>query len=1510
MSIPQAAAAQTPFSHTGVDGLHPGSSVLPNEQVDPASGNLTVVATDLVLPGNAGLNIQITRVYNSAVYPDYTNGSTQIEEDSWAGIGWRLHFGRVLNNESVIEMGDGSRHALHAGLSGGWITTEFWLYDKTTHTLKLPSGLVYQFDREVSLNSQLGNARYVTEIRDPYNNRLTVSYFSAPGPPDGVQQIRQDLGSGQIQTVTFTYDSTLKALETMTYGTRVWRYQQNAAGPAGYSHLTRVTPPIGPVWSYEYAGMAGEMTKLTTPSGGFLSYTYADATRRAGSLAQFSRVVSSRTTGGPEITSGTWTYSYSAGSNQDTTVVTCPCGTQKYRFNGTGVSGDFSGWLAGTLAEQTMEDGSIVLERRTNSYGASEIISNDVMVGVNGTWTNPNTRIPLLAESRVFRGNSNWTTAFTYHWSLGNYNDYGRPFQSQETDTTVPEYPYRYRLTTRTFQYGFTPYIVNRIASESIGARVSYDLVQGPVSSTWTYEAATGFLSSQNVFGIASAFERGAEGNVSASIDALGHRTAYTHFWGVMDTVTPPSSSGNPGTHVTRGIYSDGTVASVANDIDLPILYTYDVLGRLTSSHQNGFNGSAVEYDLVNNRFVRVSAGPTSFTEYTLDGFGRAVRSVNLANLKNRVERDACGRVTFSSAPYTTGSGTRGMTRQFDILGRVTRETDSAGAVTTYAYDGVGVTRTDAALRTTEFQYYAFSGPGDERLGAVRDATTILTSYLYDVHGNLLQVNGPGTGVTRTWTRGWAGQTLTDTQPESGTTTNTYDNAGNLTQTTDANQQTTTWQYYPDNRLKLRDAPGTTDDLSITYNAAGRVSTLQSNGTTTTFGYNTRGLVGSRSDVSSSWTFASAYGYDNDDLLASVVYPTGRTVSYEHTTEHRLAAVRQNGSLFANTFNYDDAGRLGGYQTGAVTHTFAYDLADRPAHLQSVAGGGSLDLTYAYDVVGNVRSIADPRSGATQLFTVDALDRLDTADGSWGHLGWTYDARGNRLTQTGAAPTSYTYDAATQRLLSSSGSISETFGYDSVGRLTSDSFGTYTYTSVGSLASANRPGMGASYTYDPTGGRLGRTVNNQTTYSVRSADGAVLSEYTSACSGALAWDRDVIYATGRLLGAVRSTVTGPTVSTIAPSLSTTESGSLAVGFVLTTPGGTPLSCPVTASYHTTNGTATAGVDFGVRLGTVTFPAGSLNGARQWVTIPITPDALAEGDETLFVDLLSASGASIGASGRTTVTITTKDFNADGWPDLVWRRLGSGDNGLWWMTGASLISATSLLPTGQGGAAVLADMNWEIRGVGDFNGDGKPDLLWQNQSTGDVAVWTFSNQQRITTLWLSLLSGTHGDSDLNWKVVGAADMDGDGKLDLVWSHAQTGALRVWHFNGLVQVDSAAVSLSTGDPLWQVASVADMNSDGHPDLVWRRGGTGGIATWLLNDTQVLNTLWLSPDTVSDLAWRIVGAVDMNADGQTDLVWQNVSSGQLGVWYMNGTTLSTTSVLGGSPQTDTNWRIVGVR
>src|SRR5262245_16604708 len=272
------AAAQTPFNHSGFDRLHPPDSAFPNEQVDPASGTLTVVATDLVLPGNAGFTLAITRVYNSSIFPDYNQGaSTAIEEDSWAGIGWKLHFGRILHADSSaagqmqIEMGDGSRHPLYPSFANPniWTTPDFWLYNPATHVLQLPNGRVYTFGREVTINERLGVVRYVTEIKDPFNNRITFDYFNAPGPIDGVSAIHQFLSPTQVRDITFTYDATLKALASMTYLNHTWTYHQDAGGPAGHSVLTSMTPPQGPGTVYEYSGpgVTGEMTAIHPPFG-------------------------------------------------------------------------------------------------------------------------------------------------------------------------------------------------------------------------------------------------------------------------------------------------------------------------------------------------------------------------------------------------------------------------------------------------------------------------------------------------------------------------------------------------------------------------------------------------------------------------------------------------------------------------------------------------------------------------------------------------------------------------------------------------------------------------------------------------------------------------------------------------------------------------------------------------------------------------------------------------------------------------------------------------------------------------------------------------------------------------------------------------------------------------------------------------------------------------------------------------------------------------------------------
>ena len=152
-----------------------------------------------MLPGNAGFDLRVTRVYNSSLYPNYDSGSTALDEDSWAGIGWRLHFGRVINPNATtggatsIEFADGSRQPLYTTTAypEGWMTPGFARYDRSNHTLKLPNGYIYTFGHQADLGGSLGIVRYVTEIRDPFNNKIEFSYFSAPGAVNGVSQIRR-----------------------------------------------------------------------------------------------------------------------------------------------------------------------------------------------------------------------------------------------------------------------------------------------------------------------------------------------------------------------------------------------------------------------------------------------------------------------------------------------------------------------------------------------------------------------------------------------------------------------------------------------------------------------------------------------------------------------------------------------------------------------------------------------------------------------------------------------------------------------------------------------------------------------------------------------------------------------------------------------------------------------------------------------------------------------------------------------------------------------------------------------------------------------------------------------------------------------------------------------------------------------------------------------------------------------------------------------------------------------
>ena len=245
-----------------------------------------------------------------------------------------------------------------------------------------------------------------------------------------------------------------------------------------------------------------------------------------------------------------------------------------------------------------------------------------------------------------------------------------------------------------------------------------------------------------------------------------------------------------------------------------------------------------------------------------------------------------------------------------------------------------------------------------------------------------------------------------------------------------------------------------------------------------------------------------------------------------------------------------------------------------------------------------------------------------------------------------------------------------------------------------------------------------------------------------------------------------------------------------------------------------------------------------------------------------------------------------DFNADNHPDILWRN-AAGTTYLWRMNGATLLS-DSLVTT--------VDPSWKLDGIADFNGDGHPDIVWRN-GAGETYVWYLVNGVFQSDAFLFSLPP-------QWVIQGVADFNADGKPDFLMRNTSSGNAFVWFFNN--NVATGDQFLFNIDPVWKVEGVGDFNQDGQPDLLFRNMSSGLAFAW--NTQFAAGTLSLGTSSPSifgiDPVWEVVQVADWNNDGQRDLLFRNRNTGLVFVWYMNGTTLTTSGFI---TQIDPSWEIV---
>jgi hypothetical protein len=243
----------------------------------------------------------------------------------------------------------------------------------------------------------------------------------------------------------------------------------------------------------------------------------------------------------------------------------------------------------------------------------------------------------------------------------------------------------------------------------------------------------------------------------------------------------------------------------------------------------------------------------------------------------------------------------------------------------------------------------------------------------------------------------------------------------------------------------------------------------------------------------------------------------------------------------------------------------------------------------------------------------------------------------------------------------------------------------------------------------------------------------------------------------------------------------------------------------------------------------------------------------------------------------------------------WGTTGGRPNGLFHMKMHMNYNCTLGGVSGYARQFQTLNMAFNVAGPGsnpsDFNGDGKTDILWRNNTTGQNTLW-FMNGTTMTS-WSYLPSVATA-----WQLAGVGDFTADGKPYLVWRNGTTGQNTVWFMNGTTMTSWAY--LPTVGTAWQLAGIWDFNADGKPDLVWRNGTTGQNTVWFMNGTTMTSWAYLP---AAGTAWQLAGIGDLNGDGGPDHIWRNGTTGQNTVWFMNGTTMSSWAYL---PAAGTAWQL----
>jgi YD repeat-containing protein len=693
---------------------------------------------------------------------------------------------------------------------------------------------------------------------------------------------------------------------------------------------------------------------------------------------------------------------------------------------------------------------------------------------------------------------------------------------------------------------------------------ITYPAVGGSSATTrLAYDAKGNVATLTDERGNSTTYAYDALNRPTGQKDALGNRTTITYDSGGNSTVVAlPTPSGQTARTTTYAYDAMNRVTTITAPLSRVSKVAYDSGGNATKLTDPLSRVTTLVYDALNRRTVTIDplSGRTTVTydaegqaltvkdplgnatTYTYTSRGQLYTMVDPLGTTTTYAYTASGRPDTVRNPAWLGGVVMAYT--YDDADRLIQTADGLNKLTTTVYDSGGnvVARVDPRSKRTTFTYDARN-----RLETVKDPLSNVTTFVLDEAGNRTVVVDPNSKRTTTaYDALDRATTLTDAR--NGVTVIVFDKAGRNTVVVDPVSNRTTFAYDAADRMTtMTDALGTvTQAYDLADQLTGRTDRL---GRSVTFAYDSGGRRINEWWVNSGGTVARRItmtydaagrmtGVNDPDATLTFTYDSGGrltaagtsgggtgqpavTLTYGHDQAHARTSVTDNlSSVGRTTYAYDGARRLttitrsvGGTQgpwvkfahddahrrtatersvggTGLkVATTFSYDNADRVTtitHRAVTASGGTTMLaTFAYGYDSGGRLTTENNAEGLATYSYDDTNQLTGVDkpGTSSDESFGYDLNGNRdttgyTTTTGnrmtAAP-GYTfgYDAegnmTTRTQLNGAGTADDvvtTFAYDHRNRLTGA-----TSTVNGSVT------MRATYAYDPVDRRIKTEVD-------------------------------------------------------------------------------------------------------------------------------------------------------------------------------------------------------------------------------------------------------------------------------------------------------------------------------------------------------------------------------------------------------------------------------------------------